>query len=108
MKIAVAGCTGRMGLTLVKTVMATPNVELVAGSERPGFDENAARAQLATVGCKNLFVTSDPDTLAGQADAVLDFTAPAATLAVSAAVAKAGGIHIVGTTGFSPQQQKEL
>lgn len=108
MKLAIAGCTGRMGLTLVKTVLATDGVTLAAGSERPGFDENAARAQLATVGCTNLFVTSDPDTLAQQADAVLDFTMPAATLAVAKAVAKKGGIHIVGTTGFSAAEQKEL
>jgi len=108
LKIAIAGCTGRMGLTLVKTVRANKHVSLVAGSERPEFDENAARALLETAGCKNLFVTSDPDTLAEQADAVIDFTSPAATLAVAKAVAKRGGIHIVGTTGFSSAQQKEL
>jgi len=108
MKIAIAGCTGRMGLTLVEAVLAAPGVTLVAGSERPGFDENAARALLETVGCKNLFVTSDSDTLAAQADAVIDFTVPAATLAMAEAVAKRGAIHIVGTTGFSPEEQKKL
>src|SRR5688572_26964188 len=108
LKIAVAGCCGRMGLTLVCSANAHKGVTLAAGSERPGFDENAARAQLETVGSKNLFVTSDPDTLATQADAILDFTTPAATLGVARAMAKKGGIHIVGTTGFSAAEQKEL
>jgi len=107
-KIAIAGCCGRMGLTLVSSVHGHKGTSLVAGSERPGFDDNAARAQLETVGCKNLFVTSDCDTLAEQADAVIDFTAPAATLEMAAAVAKKGGIHIIGTTGFSAAQQKQL
>jgi len=108
MKIAIAGCTGRMGLTLVEAVLATKGVQLVAGSERPGFDENAARALLETVGGKNLFVTSDTDMLAEQADAVIDFTAPAATLAMAKSMAKKGGVHIVGTTGFSDSEQKQL
>lgn len=108
LKIAVAGCSGRMGLTLVKCISNTKGVTLVGGSERPNFDDTAVKAQLETVGCHNLFVTSDPDTIAKQADAVIDFTAPAATLAMAKAVAKTGGIHIIGTTGFSPEQQKEL
>ena len=63
---------------------------------------------METVGCRNLFVTSDSDTFAEQAAAIIDFTAPAATLAVAKAVAKHGGIHIVGTTGWNTAQQKEL
>lgn len=97
-----------MGLTLVEAVLDTEGVELVAGSERPGYDENAIKAQLETVGCKNLFVTSDVNTFVEQAEAVIDFTTPAATLAVAKAVAKRGGIHIVGTTGMSADEQKQL
>ena len=108
LKIAIAGCSGRMGLTLVKTAQANRRVTLVAGSERPGFDENAVKAQLETVGCRNLFVTSDAETFVSNSQAVIDFTAPAATLAVAKAVAKKGGVHIIGTTGWSDVQQKEL
>lgn len=97
-----------MGLTLVCSVRSHKGVTLAAGSERPGFDENAARAQLETVGCKNLFVTSDPKTLASQADAVLDFTTPESTLALAGEVAAQGGIHIIGTTGFSASDQKKI
>ena len=43
-----------------------------------------------------------------KADAVIDFTAPEATLAVAEAIAARGGIHVVGTTGFSSDQQKKL
>lgn len=108
LKIAIAGCSGRMGLTLVKAVLAAPHVVLVAGSEKPGFSSTAVKAALSTVGAANLLVTSDADELAKKADAVIDFTAPDSTLDLAKAIAKQGGIHIIGTTGFTPAQQKQL
>ncbi len=106
--VGVAGCSGRMGLTLVQAALGHDGVRLAVGSERPGFDETAVAAQLATVGSKNLFVTSDVERFVAAAEAVIDFTSPEASLANAKAIAAKGGIHIVGTTGFSPVQQKEL
>lgn len=108
LNVGIAGCSGRMGLTLVSASLEREGITLAAGSERPGFDDNAVAAKLATVGCKNLFVTSDVTRFAEAVDAVIDFTSPAATLANAKAVADKGGIHIVGTTGFTGAEQKEL
>ncbi len=108
MKIAIAGCLGRMGLTLVEAVQADERFDLVAGSERPGYNETDSQTQLAAFGCGNLFITSDPAEMAEKADAVIDFTSPDATLAVAEAVAKEGGIHIIGTTGFTPAHMDKL
>ena len=108
LKIAIAGCSGRMGQTLIKTVLATEGVTLVAGSERAGFNETTVNAQLERAGCKNLFITSNPELLAEEADAILDFTSPESTLALAKAAAKFDRIHIVGTTGFNDTQKREL
>ena len=108
MKIAIAGCSGRMGLTLVKAVLARPDLTLISVSERPGVDSAAVNAQLAAHGVTNLKVTSDPAHMVHEADAVIDFTAPDATITVAEAVAAKGGIHIIGTTGFSSTEQKKL
>jgi 4-hydroxy-tetrahydrodipicolinate reductase len=108
MKIAIAGCLGRMGLALVEAVQAHSQLTLTAGSERAGFDVTESQTALAAFGAANLFITADPKELAAKADAVVDFTAPEATLAVARAVADRGGIHIVGTTGFTAEQQREL
>lgn len=105
MKIAIAGCTGRMGQTLIKAVLTDKNLQLAAASERPGFDENAVRAQVAA---PTLALTADPKALVAASDAVIDFTSPEATLAVAREAAAKGSILIVGTTGFSDAQQKEL
>jgi 4-hydroxy-tetrahydrodipicolinate reductase len=108
LKLAIAGCTGRMGLTLVKAVLADARFTLVAGSERPGFDCAQAAVLLGTVGAAHLPVTSDTDELFSQAHCVIDFTAPANSLAVAEAAAARGAIHIVGTTGFSADEQAQL
>jgi 4-hydroxy-tetrahydrodipicolinate reductase len=106
--LAIAGCTGRMGLTLVRAAASRPNFSLVAGSERKGFKKSEIEAQLAAAGCKKLMVTDDPAVMAKQAKAIIDFTTPEASVSVAKAVAKTGGIHIIGTTGFSAAQQKEI
>jgi 4-hydroxy-tetrahydrodipicolinate reductase len=108
MKIAIAGCLGRMGATLVEAVQADDRFALVAGSERAGFNVTEAQTALAAYGAANLFVTSDPTELVKNAEAIIDFTAPDATLAVARAVAERGSIHIIGTTGWTADQQRQL
>jgi 4-hydroxy-tetrahydrodipicolinate reductase len=108
MKLAIAGCCGRMGLTLVRAAQADHRFTLVAGSERPGFDSADLQTQLASAGGANIFLTDDPAELAKKADAVIDFTVPASTLAIAEAAAQEGAVHIIGTTGFTDAQQKQL
>jgi 4-hydroxy-tetrahydrodipicolinate reductase len=108
LRVAIAGCTGRMGQTLVKAVLNTPGLTLAAGSERPGFDAAQASALMAAAGAPGLLITSNPDELAAKADAVIDFTSPAASIDVAKAMAAKGGIHIVGTTGFTDAEQQSL
>lgn len=108
LSVGIAGCTGRMGLTLVGACHERRDLRLTVGSERPSFDEQAAKAKLETVGCKDLLVTADVKRFVSLADAIIDFTTPEATLENARAVAEKGGVHIVGTTGFSATQMKEL
>lgn len=96
--LAIAGCTGRMGQALIASAHGTHSVKIVAGSVRDSAHKHAA----------GLFVTSSPEILAEKAEAIIDFTTPEATIAVARAVAKTGGILVIGTTGFSDGQQKKL
>ena len=108
MKVAIAGISGRMGQTLAAHVLADASLTLVGGSERPGFDEVALRRSLAAVGAGDVFLCDAAAALAERADCVIDFTSPAATLAMAEAVAATNGIHIIGTTGFSEAEQQQL
>ena len=51
-----------------------------------------------------VIVTDDPLEAFSRAQAVIDFTAPAATLAFAKIAAQARAVHVIGTTGFEPEQ----
>ena len=85
MRLVVIGAAGRMGRTLVRTIQATPGTALAAAIEAPG---SAALGQdaglLAGCGALGVPVTDDPLTAFVAADGVIDFSVPAATVALAA------------------------
>lgn len=107
MKIAVAGACGRMGRRILELAIAE-------GIDIGGvFDLPAASGSQITVGSesgKSQTVTLMPDAASALAvsDALIDFTAPAATMEnVKAAVWAARPI-VIGTTGLSDPQKAEI
>ncbi|MFK7838468.1 MAG: 4-hydroxy-tetrahydrodipicolinate reductase [Sulfitobacter sp.] len=101
-RIAITGASGRMGQTLIALVNASERMVLTGAIERPehpwlGRDIGAAMGG-ADLG---VIVTEDAQAAISGADAVIDFTAPAATIAFAEAAAAAGIVHVVGTTGMS-------
>lgn len=107
-KIGVAGCSGRMGLALVRIISGTPGCVFAIGSERPGFDDKQLRAVLAAAGANTLKLTDNPAALVANADAVIDFTLPEHTAELAAEAARRGSVHIIGTTGLDARQQAAI
>ncbi len=107
MKIAIAGCTGRMGRMLVEATLAHKDVKLVAVSAVE-HDMQQARALLALHHTQNVMLTSDTDELLKDADAVIDFTSPEYSLNIAKHAVEHGVVHICGTTGFSTSQIEQL
>ncbi len=109
MKIGIVGCAGRMGRMLVKQVSETKGCRIEGGTEpsnSPFLGQDIG--DLAGVGTLGLVITPDTDSLFQNVDAVIDFTAPAATLEHAEMAAKTGKIHVVGTTGLSNEEQAKL
>lgn len=102
LRIVVAGAGGRMGAANIRAVAAHPGVELVGALDRPGAAALGKDAGMLT-GLETLGVTLTDDTEAALsgADAIIDFTAPAASVALAQAAARHGLVHIIGTTGCS-------
>lgn len=102
MRLVVVGAGGRMGRMLIRVVAETPGCELAAAVERGGSPEIGRDAGVLA-GIGELGVTVGEDALAAFADAdgVLDFTSPAASLDYAALAAQARIVHVIGTTGFS-------
>ncbi len=109
LRLVVVGAPGRMGRMLTQVVPDTLGVRLVAalaaeGDPNLGADSGAAFGQ----GPNGVPVTSDVAAAIAQADAIVDFSTPAATIAIAHAAARAGVAHVIGTTGFSPEELAEI
>jgi 4-hydroxy-tetrahydrodipicolinate reductase len=101
MNIVVTGAAGRMGRTLIALIAQTQGVSLSAALEREGAAElGQDSGVLGGLPANGIKVTSDAVTAIAAADAVIDFTAPQATVAFSVLAAQAKAAHIVGTTGL--------
>jgi 4-hydroxy-tetrahydrodipicolinate reductase len=107
MRLIVAGAGGRMGRTLVKAIADTDGAILAGAVDAPGSAVIGRDAgELAGLGANGIKVTTDPAPLLAKADGLVDFTIPAATIAFAEIVAKAGLVHVIGTTGLSAENEK--
>ena len=107
--IVVTGASGRMGQMLVKMIAASDKARLVGCVEREGHawvgrDIGSAMGG----GAIGVLVTDDPLEAFAQAQAVVDFTSPSASVEFAALAAQARAVHVVGTTGLAPAHQHKL
>jgi len=101
MKLAIAGAAGRMGRVLTRIVHETPGAEVAGGIEARGSSHiGADMGELAGIGSLGVTVSDDPLNLFTRIDGIIDFTVPAATLALSELAAQARIVHVIGTTGI--------
>src|SRR5258708_29452455 len=103
MRLIVAGAGGRMGRTLVRAIADTPGLMLAGATEGEGSPLlGQDSGVLAGLPPNRVVVTSDVRPLTLAADAILDFTVPAAPVELVALAAETHLVHIIGTTGMSP------
>jgi 4-hydroxy-tetrahydrodipicolinate reductase len=102
MRLIVAGAGGRMGRALTRVISETPGAVLSGALEAPGSallgKDAGVLAGLPENGVK---LSADLWALSANADGILDFTIPGATIANVAIAAERGLVHVIGTTGLS-------
>ncbi len=108
-RIGVLGCAGRMGHMLLRVLAEAEGCEIVGGTEAPdspvvGRDLGAQ----AGLGALGVAVGADPVELFAKAEAVLDFTAPAASVGHAGLAAQAEAVHVIGTTGLDAEQNAAI
>src|ERR1700716_3904823 len=107
MRLIVAGAGGRMGRTLIHAIVAMDGAILAGAVEAAGSAVIGRDAgELAGLGKNGVSVATDLEPLLAQADGLLDFTVPAATIAFAELTARHGLVHIIGTTGLSAEDDK--
>jgi 4-hydroxy-tetrahydrodipicolinate reductase len=107
--IVITGASGRMGQMLVREVMASDKAQLVGAIEHerhPWLGRDIGEAM--GIGTLGVLVESDPLESFARAHAVIDFTAPEATLGFAKYAAQARVVHVIGTTGMDEAQIAKL
>ncbi len=108
LKVVIAGCSGRMGHALLETVFADTDLVLHGALDRPG-NPNLGRDAGEQLGkASGVVVTSDIDSALKDADVLVDFTRPEASMQYLEACQKAGVGVVIGTTGFAAEQKTAI
>lgn len=109
MKLAIMGASGRMGRELIRAVHESEGCVVAGGTETAGSDAvGQDLGELAGVGALGVKVTDQPLELFAGIDGILDFTAPSATISFVELAAQARIVHVMGTTGFSSDDEKKI
>ena len=107
-RVAVAGATGRMGQMLIEAVRAAGDCELTGALDRadsPAIGQDAGAPMGQATGVP---ITADLDQGLANAQVLIDFTRPEATMAQLAACRRHKVALVIGTTGFSDAQKAEI
>jgi 4-hydroxy-tetrahydrodipicolinate reductase len=106
MRLVIAGAGGRMGRALIHAIAATKGLALAGAVEPPGSAVIGRDAgELAGLGANGIKVSSDVAPLLRDADGLIEFTIPAASVALAELSAAAGVVHVMGTTGHSAEEE---
>ena len=109
LKVVVTGASGRMGQTLINLITKSDKLELVGALERQNHEWLGQDIGLAMGGSKlGVVLSEDPIEVIANAEAVIDFTTPSATIEFSKLAAQARAIHIIGTTGLSKKDLEKI
>ena len=108
-RIAVCGAGGRMGRALIAAVHAADGATLTAAVERAESSLIGADAgELAGIGRLGVTLAGSLAEVIDQFDVVIDFTAPAATVAHLALCRAHGKAIVIGTTGLNDEQKQQV
>ncbi len=99
-KIAIAGAAGKMGAANIKAVSQVPGLIVHSAFDRAGSPAVGKDAgEVAGIGPLGVAIVDDVAIALDGADAIIDFTVPAASVALAQLAAERGIVHIIGTTG---------
>ncbi len=109
MRLVVAGAGGRMGRTLIAAIAQSKGVTLAGAAEQKGSPVLGRDAgELAGIGKNGIAIGADMAALAAKADAIIDFTSPKASVQFATIAAKAGIVHVIGTTGLAAADEAAI
>ncbi len=108
-RIGITGAAGRMGRTLVEAISLVDGLTLAAAIERPECTLlGADSGELAGQGKNGIAVVDSLPMVIADIDVLIDFSVPEATMDNLALCSERGVAMVIGTTGFTAQQQSAI
>lgn len=108
-KVIVTGACGRMGSTNIRLILEDKELELVGAVERKGHENIGKDIGEIIFGKKiGISVVDDLEKIIEKGDVVIEFTNPEATINNLRIAKKYGKKMVIGTTGLSEEQMKEI
>ena len=94
--LAITGCMGRMGQQIIKSVKSDKNFKLVTLTE-----ERIIKTKM-----NGIKIVENTEQSLGKVNLIIDFTVPKCTLQVLKIASKLKKKVVIGTTGFTKEQEK--
>ena len=107
-KVAVAGCLGRMGQEISKQILQNKKLEFAGGFEHKKHkDINKPLNKVSSIPSSK-FVTANSAQLIKEANVIIDFTTPKSTLDNLKIASANKTAVVIGTTGMTDAQKKKV
>lgn len=108
-KIVVTGAAGRMGQRIIVNLLGDAKARLAGAVEVRGHQAlGKDPGRMTAVGSTDIVITDSLEKVLASADVVIDFSYPDATIPNLRTVSKLGKAAVIGTTGHSAEQRKEI
>ncbi len=105
----VIGIGGRMGSTIARLILETPQIELTGVTERPGHAYiGKPLNEILPSAPSDIRVRPDLREIVSACDVIIDFTAPETTLRNMAMAQEGKKAMVIGTTGFTAEQNEKI
>jgi 4-hydroxy-tetrahydrodipicolinate reductase len=108
-RIGVAGAAGKMGGRITALLKEHDTLQLTAAFERAGHKYIGRDVgQIVGIGETGVFVSEGVSSIIDSVDLIIDFTAVESTKENLKTAAAKGKAMVIGTTGFSSEDMKEI
>jgi 4-hydroxy-tetrahydrodipicolinate reductase len=98
-----------MGNALIRAIHEDPACELAGAIEASGHSALGTDCGVMIgSNATGVVITSEAETALSNADALIDFTRPAVSVGLAKLSAEKHRVHVIGTTGFSPEDEQQI
>ncbi len=109
MDIAISGAAGRMGRRILALGSQRPDFVITGALDSPDHPAQGRDAgEIAGIGNIGVPISSDRTEVLKKCEILIDFSAPAVSVENVKSAAELDKAIVIGTTGFSEDQRKEL